>query len=139
MGNQFENSLKSGHVGEIRMNAIKPAWVRTNGLKEDFILPDGDYLELKTESRASTDTPNIAVELSSSPGKPGALQSAVNNGCKYICFLFADDKYYIYNAQKLLEYVLSANHRTVKVANANYNSVVMLVPRTAVEDLLCQI
>jgi hypothetical protein len=134
----FKLCLNEGHKGELRMLQLQPTWRRTDGLKEDFILPDGEYMELKTERRTTMDTPNIAVELSSSAGRPGALENAISNNCRYICYLFADDKYFIYDAVKLLEYVKKAAHRVVSVPNAGYKTTVMLVPRSAIKELECQ-
>lgn len=133
----FKSSLAYGHAGESRLASIKPSWRRTDGIKEDFVTPEGLLVELKTESRKSTDTPNIACELASSFGKPGAIERAVIDGIDIIIFLFADDQLFQYKVADLWSYVQENKdeHRTVLVENAGYRSSVLLVPRGNIEHI----
>ena len=105
-----------------------------NGLKEDFIDINGDKWELKSERRTSAQTPNIAVEISSSFKRPGGLYNAHKNGTKYICYLFADNKYFVYDVSKLyyLSKHIAAKHGTIAVRNSNAR--IILLPR---ERLAC--
>lgn len=131
----FRRSLKRGSTGEFRFHAMHPTLIRTDGKVEDFKTLNGKLVELKTESRSTLETPNIAVEMQSSEKRPGALQRAVDDNIDYIVYLFANDLYFCYNPKKLLEYVLAAKvkYRHVDIPNKGYTSVVVLVPRA---DLL---
>lgn len=139
MRHNFKRSLAAGAAGETRLHAMFPSWTRTDGRIEDFIMPNGDKVDLKTESRSSLDTPNIAAELSSSDGRPGAIERAVNDSVKYIIFLFADDVYFMYRAVDLLAYMNTAKHRTVRIPNQGWTSTIMLVPRETIKHLEVQI
>lgn len=138
---QFKSQLKKGQDGEARMHAIFPDWVRTDGKIEDFFTATGAAIEVKTESRTTEETPNLALELESSPGRPGAIQRAVNDGIDYIVYLFADDKYFIYSPKKLLAFMdkHKDKYRQVKVKNKTYFTTVLLVPREALKEFECQL
>lgn len=139
MRNFFESSLSAGHAGELRFMQLVPHLdlKRTDGLAEDFIMPNGETLELKTERRSTAQTLNLAIELASSPGKPGALQRAINDNVTYIVYLFADDVYFVYKPAQLLEAALAqkSQYRTVYVNNGNYDSEVLLLPRHVVFNM----
>lgn len=139
MRHNFKRSLAAGHAGEQRIAELFPTWQRTDGRVEDFILPNGDKLDLKTESRSSTETPNIAAETASSEGRPGAIERAVNDDVKYIMYLFSDGVFFIYESTKLHDYMKMAKHRKVQIKNTAWTSTVMLVPREAVKHLEVQI
>jgi hypothetical protein len=131
----FKSSLIQGQAGEAKFHALYPNWIRTDGRKEDFILPDGRTAELKTESRTTAQTPNLAIELNSSAGRIGALERAVFDKVTYIIYMFADGKYYVYDPVALMAYVNTAKHRICNIPNQGYTSIVMLVPRSAVKHL----
>ncbi len=133
----FGRSLSRGKMGEERIHKLFPTWTRTDGRKEDFITPEGKLVELKTEGRATTETKNLALELMSSPGKPGAIQRAVNDNIDYIIYLFADGKYFVYEPKRLLAYMneFAGQYRLVNIPNRTYETTVMLVPRADVAHL----
>lgn len=132
---KFKDSLLVGQAAESKFHELYPSLIRTDGRKEDFILPDGTTLDLKAESRTTEQTPNLAVELESSEGRPGAIQRAVNDGVTYITYVYADGAHYTYLATSLLEYLLDSKHRIVFVKNVGYTTKVMLIPRDAVKHL----
>lgn len=133
----FKSSLKAGAAGEARLHKLFPAWTRTAGRVEDFRTSEGKLVELKTEGRATTQTPNLALELMSSPGRPGAIARAVADNITYMIYLFADDKYFVYEPVALLEYMtVHANkYRLVQIPNRTYETTVMLVPRADLTHL----
>lgn len=135
----FKSSLAQGHAGEQRMLSLFPNWKRTDGRKEDFIMPNGHTVELKAEQRSTIETPNLAVELESSPGRPGALERAVNDDITYIVFLYSDGNYFTYKPQELLNFTKSNSFRIVKVQNPTYETTVALVPRRDVQHLEVQL
>lgn len=132
----FKSSLGRGALGEAKFHKLFPTWTRTDGKKEDFITPEGKLVELKTEGRSTEQTPNLALELMSSPGKPGAVQRAVNDGIHYIVYLFADGKYFVYEPKALLEFMNTATkYRIVQIPNRTYETTVILIPRADVAHL----
>ena len=132
MSNFFESSLAAGHAGEERFMLLVPGLTRTDGRLFDLVTANGKRVELKTERRTTSQTPNIAVEISSS-GKLGAIHAAAANA-DYIVFLFADDKYFVYEPKALLAEV-NDDYRRVAVANSTYESTVVLMPRAAIKHL----
>lgn len=137
----FKSSLKQGAAGEERLHKVFPTWTRTDGRREDFVTPEGKKIELKTEGRTTEETKNLALEWESSPGKPGAIERAVADDIDYIIYLYADDKYFVYTPASLLEYMLrhEEKHRMVRVQNSTYVTLVLLVPRDAVEHLRVEV
>jgi hypothetical protein len=138
---KFKQDLQKGHDAEIRFNALFPSWKRLDGLKADFELPNGDTVELKSEQRTTAQTPNLAVEWASSPGKPGAIERAYLDNVTYIVYLYADDNYFMFKTGDLWAFIKRnyPNYRKVKVENVNYDTEVCLIPRVDVAHLLVQI
>jgi hypothetical protein len=134
----FKSSLKQGHAGEARFAKLYPAYIRTDGRREDFIAPTGELVELKCESRTIEQTANLALELSSSEGRPGAIERAITDGITYIVYMFADGLTFTYNPKELFEHMSANGHkyRLINIPNRGYTSVVMLVPRADVAHLL---
>lgn len=133
----FKSDLKRGAAGEERIAAMFPSWSRSSGRKEDFVTDKGELVEIKTESRTTTQTPNLALEVESSPGKPGAIQRAVNDGVSLVVYLFADNEYFVYDAVRLLQFMRdkSDKYRTVKIPNKTYYTTVILIPREDLEGV----
>lgn len=131
MSYNFKSSLRQGQKGEDAFHKLFPDWTRSDGRKEDFVMPNGKTVELKTERRTTDETPNLALELESSPGRPGAIQRAVADGIDYIIYYFADGKYFVYKPQELLVVMSDPLkiYRTVAIPNTTYNTRVLLVPR----------
>lgn len=131
MTHKFKDSLKAGAAGEDRIQAMFPTWVRNDGRKQDFTMPDGTKVEVKTESRTTEQTPNVALEWESSPGRPGAIKRAVDDGIKYVVYLFKDDKIFSYDAKKLFDYMVDnvERYRMVGIRNSTYITQVLIVPR----------
>jgi hypothetical protein len=138
---KFNESLKAGAAGEDKVQQLYPDWVRTDGRIADFITPDGKKIEVKTERRTTAETPNLALELASSPGRPGAIERAVADGIDYILYQFADDIIFVYQPVPLLSYMNENKHnyRQVNVNNGSYHSTVLLVPRIDLRRFECKI
>ena len=136
--NKFDRDLSYGQYAELYIGAVHPTWVRNGGLGVDFTLPNGKTLELKAERRSSWETANIAVEIESSPGTPGAIYRAKAEGAAYIAYLFADNAFFIYTVDEVLKKL--EGKRVISVPNANYDTKIVLVPRAElravpIEDL----
>lgn len=138
MSSYFQSSLKAGQIGEAAFHELYPDWERLEGTSADFKMPDGRLVELKTELRSTADTPNMAIELNSSAGKPGALEKSVTDGCSFIVYYYSDGAYFAFDPKELLEYVTKYRmlYRKVSVPNANYDTTVLLLPRRDIEHLL---
>jgi hypothetical protein len=136
----FKGQLKKGQEGEERIHKLFPNWIRTDGMVEDFITGGGSSVEIKTESRTTKQTPNLALEWESSPGKPGAIERAVNDNIDYIVYLFADNIYYAYRPKRLLAFMqkYKDKYRHVKIRNATYYTTVILIPREDLKEFECQ-
>lgn len=136
MIHSWHKSLKAGTAGEDVIASLFPDWTRNDGRKQDFTMPDGTRVEVKTESRTTKQTPNLALETESSPGRPGAIQRAVDDGVKLVVYLFADDKYFVYDSVKLLEFMKlhDSKYRKVKIPNKTYNTTIILIPRTHLKE-----
>lgn len=134
MSYNFKSSLRQGQKGEEAFHKLFPDWTRSDGKKEDFVMPNGKLVELKTEGRTTEETPNVALELESSKGRPGAIQRAMTDGVHFVVYVFADGKYFVYDTLKLNEFIVErqSEYRNVKIQNSTYQSIVLLVPR---EDL----
>lgn len=137
MAANFRNDLKRGAAGEDRIAAMFPKWTRSSGRKEDFVTDKGELVEVKTESRTTMQTPNVALEVESSPGRPGAIQRAVNDGVSLVVYLFADGEYFVYDVTKLLQFMLTNDdkYRKVKIPNKTYNTSIILIPRADLKDV----
>lgn len=135
----FRKQLLLGNEAEVSINLRFPSWKRTDGRREDFVLPNGKTLELKSESRSVTATPNLALELHSSSGNPGAIERAVAHGVHYICYMFANKDIFVYRSTELWQYLETnkSRYRNIKINNGSYLTTVVLVPRRDVAHLLC--
>jgi hypothetical protein len=133
----FKNDLKRGAAGEDRIAKLFPTWTRESGRKQDFTMPDGTKVEVKTESRTTAQTPNVALEFESSPGKPGAVRRAVDDGVTVIVYLFKDDKLFFYDARKLYDFMVDnvERYRMVSVPNSTYVTQVLIVPRAHLKEV----
>ena len=137
MTHSFQKSLSVGKRGEQALHKLFPSWTRLDGLKADFVTPLGTKIECKFESRASTETENFAMELQSRPGRPGAIQQAVQNGCEFITYLFSDGELFCFRCDLLLHWlVMNAHkHRQVEIPNKTYKTTIVLIPRKELRKL----
>lgn len=101
------------------------------GTKEDFVAPNGDKWELKSERRTAAQTLNIAIETKSSYRRPGALYNAFKNGVKYIAWFFACGAIFIYDCKRLFYYVrhLLKKRMITPLGVANSSAKIILLKR----------
>jgi len=131
MAYNFHNSLVAGHIGESRFKMLHPQMVATDGQTCDFVSSiTGLKYEVKTESRSVFETPNVAIELSSSFGRPGALHNAFKHS-DVLVYQFASGQLFAYDIKRLYYWMkkYKHNYRQVSVRNLTYSSTVALVPR----------
>jgi len=137
----FSKSLVAGHLGESRFKMLYPQMTATDGRTCDFISTlSGLRYEVKTESRSIFETPNVAIELSSSAGRKGALHNAFAHS-DIIVYQFASGQLFAYDVKKLFYWIRKhkQNYRTVTIPNTTYKSTVLLVPRKHLEFLRTEV
>lgn len=133
----FKSSLIAGQLGESRFAMLYPQMKATDGLTYDFISTiSGLRYEVKTERRRTIDTPNVALELSSSHGRRGALHNAKLHS-DIIVFQFNCGTIFAYDINKLYYWTKHNKHKhlQVKVSNVTYMSTVLLAPRHLLKTL----
>lgn len=133
----FRKSLIAGQLGENRFKRLFPQMMATDGLTCDFISRDTNLrYEVKSESRSIFETPNVAIEISSSAGRRGALHNAKQYS-DIIVFMFGSGQLFAYDIKKLFYWVRHNRdaYRHVMISNGSYNSEVVLVPRKLIAFL----
>lgn len=133
----FHRSLKAGAAGEAKFATKHPQLQKTDGLKHDFVsVVTNLKYELKTESRTTFQTPNIALEWSSSYCKRGAIHNALAHS-DIIVFAFANGREFAYKVKELYYWTRRNKKRLKKVtvSNGTYKSIVILVPRYEIKFL----
>ena len=133
----FGESFRQGTIGENRLLEKFPNLTKGDGRKVDIYTPSGKRLELKSESRSTEQTPNLAIETGHSNGALGALDRACEDDIDYLVYMYADGETFTYNPKELKAFLDSTElkFREVKVKNKAYMTHVSLVPREAVKHL----
>lgn len=133
----FQKDLKQGKAGEDAFHKLYPKLIKTNGRLYDFETIAGKRVELKTETRTTGETPNLALELNSSGGRLGCIQNAFKNSVDYLVYAFADDKHFVYNCTAVFIYMVSNayRYRQVQVPNGTYKTTIVLIPRADLKAL----
>lgn len=137
----FVSSLKKGQAGEELLMQLWPGLIRLDGRKADFTTPEGECLELKTDSYNMDDTPNMFIELLSdvARGAPGGPAQAVSHSSLW-CYLYAQNStIFIFKTAELLErintLVATGLYRTVDIPNKSWTTRGVLIPRAVLIDL----
>lgn len=135
---EFQKQLLVGNRGEEEFSKQFPGFNRTDGRTHDLINDEtGETVEIKTETRTLTETPNIFVERWSSiqsqkPGGPWQSKA------EYFVFYFEkDNRFFIYNRAELIERVeaLVSKLKLISVPNRTYTTQGYAVPREWLKDL----
>lgn len=108
---EFEKSLRKGKKAESEFHELfKDKVERLEGYMADFkILRTGETIELKTESRCETETPNLFIERYSYGTEPGGPYQAANKGSTYYIHYFPKTQaFYVYRTATLVTW-LNAN------------------------------
>jgi hypothetical protein len=135
----FEAQLEAGQKGEADFMAKYPALTK-KGLKEcDFEMPDGRWVELKTDSRTAAETGNLFIEVYSSlrANSPGGPWQAYGKGATFFVYRFSCGTEFWFDCERLMDFMEknenSFEARTIR--NANWDAAGLIVPIAAIQHL----
>ncbi len=138
----FHKDLARGKAGELAVQKLWPELIPTDGRSGDFVLPNGDKVEVKSDSYNHDVTPNFFIELVSNveKGKSGGPAQAAEHGCKYYCYYYSSHNIaYIFEVADLIkqveDYVRMFNPKPVEVRNIRWTTIGLKVSRRALKPL----
>ena len=146
MGNQtfsFSKQLKQGNIGEEYFincyNSLNP--VKSSYREVDIIINGHEIVELKTDSYALDDTPNLFLESISNTknGKLGGPFLSVQNDVNWFVYLYIKNKTFFWFSPKELVDFIEKNSSTLKqkeIKNYGWSSIGFLVNRELVKHLV---
>lgn len=139
----FKSDLSTGHQGELLLLKLWPELVHLDGRKADFITPDFQTLELKSEKRSMAETENFFIEHWSDYDKKkmGGPWQALGRGASLFAIMFLpDETCFVFNTHELVS-VLEAMSglKPVKIFNRGWITVGYKVPRKALEHLVVKV
>lgn len=136
----FQKSLKKGKKAESEfLELFKDKVEQLDGYVNDFVIKrTGETIELKTESRCETETPNLFIERYSYGNEDGGpYQAAKKKSTYYIHWFPKTQAFYVYRTTKLVQF-LQTNYQKPWLLNIRNKSHVtrgFLVKRTALEEI----
>jgi hypothetical protein len=144
----FQRSLVIGQAGEALLLELWPELRQTDGRKGDFLLHNGDVLEVKSDSYSLKATKNFFMERWSDfdRKKPGGPWQSLAHGAKYFFYWFpADLTGFLFHTQELVDKLEELEHtlETRFVDNETWTTVGYKVPRNdllnicEVKEFLC--
>ena len=105
----------------------------------DFVDAQGRPLELKTESRSLSDTPNFFVERWSDldKQKPGGPWQSLDKGVQVLVYLFYPSQtYFVFeDIPVLIDTIISLDLKPKIIQNVRYRASGFVVPRSALAHL----
>lgn len=136
----FARSLEAGKRGEELFASLHPKLKRTDGRRGDFITPNGNIVELKTDYYSMAHTENFFLERWSDKAakKPGGPWQALEHGVKKFVYFYVKDLVtFAFDAQKLVDFLDQTlhNYRTCSIQNEGWTTEGVLVPRNAITHL----
>lgn len=136
----FTTSLRFGDAGEAIWYQAHPGLERIDGLKGDFVDPEGRKWELKTDLWSMEKTPNFFFERYSDAARksPGGPYQALQHGCVYFCYFYiANMTYFKFHCAELVEALdlILPGLTPTEVQNKGYTTVGYRVPRDYVAHL----
>lgn len=137
---EFQKSLVKGKKGEKEFYELfKDKIEQLDGYSSDArILKSGETIELKTETRCATETPNIFVEKFSFSDVPGGPWQALKKGSTYYIHFFPKTmEFFVYKTATLVKY-LDENHPKPwlhNIRNSNHMTRGFTIKRTELESI----
>lgn len=136
----MKTQLNIGQKGEELFLHFYSDLKRLDGKKGDFVGMTGRVIELKTESRNTTDTANFFIEKirNEETGLLGGPWQALEHGAYYFVVQFADGIVYWYRTQELVDWLVKneLQFKTRRIVNRGWSAVGLLVPRYLTEPIL---
>lgn len=143
MAFDFKTQLKVGDKGEqwLLENYHEPL-TPFEGRAYDFVDQHGRPLELKTETRSITDTPNFFIERWSDVDKkkPGGPWQSIEKGVEVLVYLFYPSQtYFVFDSLSLLiKNIEDRNLKEKLIINRGYTASGYVVRRETVAFLYKQ-
>lgn len=137
----MQTQLAVGAAGELAFLKKYTDLVHLDGRKGDFIGVTKRKIELKSDTRSITKTPNFFIERWSSleKQKPGGPWQSKEHGCYYFVYLFVKEgTIYWMEVEPLLEWIEKheSEYKRIKVFNRGWTAEGLLVPRASLEHLI---
>lgn len=137
---KFKNSLKVGKDGETLLHKLWPALERIDGRAGDFRLPNGEKLEVKSDTYNHDTTENFFMERWSDfdKKKPGGPWQALAHGCQNFFYWFPKNRIgYLFNTQELVDILELIEHtlKPVMIENVRWLTIGYKVPRATLSKL----
>lgn len=137
---EFEKSLKKGKKAEAEFHELFLDKVdRLDGYAADFVIKrTGDTIELKTESRCESETPNIFIEKYSYGNEPGGPYQAAKKGSTYYIHYFPKTQaFYVYRTTTLVTWLNTNVPRPwlLNIRNKNHTTRGFTVRRSQLESI----
>lgn len=135
----FAEQLRQGVKAEAVI-AKRFGWRWLRGRGPDFKTPGGVYVELKADTRASTDTGNLFIERWGDFDKrtPGGPWKARRDRCVGFLYFFQGDRQiYGFKTEELIKHLEEnpEQYRERRIANKGWTTVGYLVPLWSVVHL----
>jgi hypothetical protein len=132
----FNTDLQRGKLGEKEICKLFAGLKLTDGKKGDFLLANGEKLELKTDFYDHSKTQNFFIERYSSIStlSPGGPWQAQAHGCDYFLYYFAAQRMgYLFRTNVLVsaldKLLQETNYPQTEVRNRKWTTVGYRVPR----------
>lgn len=136
----FQEQLAKGQKGEELFLKYHPDLTRLDGRKGDFIGFSQKKIELKTDSRSTTDSPNFFMERirNETTGAPGGPWQSAESKIHYFVYLFSDGTIYWFETAALVAHLEEheKSYKTRRIFNRGWTAVGWLVPRASLEALI---
>lgn len=136
----FQKSLKVGQRAEAEFyDLFKDKVERLDGYAADFrIKRTGETIELKFESRCTSETPNLFLEKYSYGDEPGGCYQAAKKGTTYYIHFFPKTmEFFVYRTTRLVTWLNANVPRPwlINIRNQAHNTRGFLVKRVALEEI----
>lgn len=135
----FSKSLEWGQAGEIEFIKLWPELTRENGREYDFILPNGETVELKTDNYDMQRTENFFMERWSSwaDKKPGGVWQS--KATYFVYYFIKNQTAFVFDTIKLRHYLDTQKYGGIQIKNKGWTTVGFKVPRKELESFIIKI
>ncbi len=117
-----------------------PGLIKLDGRKADFVTPEGELLELKSDQYDMSKTANFFIELLSDleKGKSGGPAQALTHGSVLWCYLYVKNRtMFTFQTKPLADWVHEHSYKysQICIPNRSWITVGIKVPRTDLQHL----
>lgn len=137
----FQSDLNRGLMGQQLFAKFCNGVSMTDGKKGDFLLANGDVVEVKADFYNINKSPNFFIERYSSleKGSPGGPWQALAHNTTYFAYLYVQNlKLYIFETGLLVKELESLNPapKPVSIKNKSWTTVGFKVPRDSLSPII---